>query len=347
MDGQCKIIAGNLAGNGELIAKGANGSIEVQGKTQMAQSPDAGLAVYADQGVKVTPPGSGLVSRSDIFDKNDFDFFTRSMRGDRYSASGSPDIGYPQHADEWNSPYGATDVVARQKLKVGKDEGQLSGGIGQSPVIRDLGLPMGEYERDILPRLPGWAAGETPAGRPLRPEEIQAVNNFLQYCRDEPVTVPGITIGRHVRIKEFLRSCDMHSSGGDTSWLQISDTSSNNPSNARVGTIVRNLAESLFEEGEHHNPPITVLGRVAANIYENWGDTEMADVNFRGLIYSGQNFYAAPSRSFNLRGTIASHDGATVLEGLHIGQFYFDQQQLYRLLDLTKIPLTPISWAIE
>ena len=340
-------VEGNLAGNGELVAKGSNGSILVQGKTQMAQSPDSGLAVYADQGVRVNPPGDGLKSRSDIFDKNDFDFFSRVMKDDKYSFSGSPDIGYPQHADEWDSPFGAMDVVARQNLKVGKDEGQLSGGIGQSPVIRDLGLPMGEYERDILPKIPGWANGETPGGRPLRPEEIQAVNDFIKYCRDEPVTVPGITVGRHVRIKEFLRSCDMHSSGGDASWFNIADVTPDNPTNAKVGTIVRNLAESLFEEGEHHEPKLEVLGQIAADIYTNWGDKELPDISFRGLVYSGKNFYAAPSRSFKLRGTIASHDGASVLEGLHIGEFYFDQHQLYKLLDLTKIPLTPISWAID
>lgn len=340
-------VEGNLAGNGELLAKGSNGSIQVQGKTQMAKSPDAGLAVYADQGIRVTPPGAGLVSRSDVFDKNDFDFFTRAMSDDLYSFSGNAAIGYPQHAQEWDQPLGALTVVQRQNLKVGKDEGVLAGGIGQSPVIRDLGVPIRDYERDILPQIPGWAAGQTPGGRPLRPEEIAAVNEFIRRCREEPVTRPGVTIGRHVRIKEFLRSCDMQSSGGDPTWFNISDTSSNNPTNAKVGTIVRNLAESLFEEGEQHNPPITVLGKVCQNIYDNWGDTEIPDVSFRGLIYSGKNFYAAPSRSFKLRGTIASHDGASVLEGLHVGEFYFDQQQLYRLLDLTKIPLTPISWAIE
>lgn len=329
-------VRGNLAGNGSLIAKGS-GIIELQGKTQLAQSPDAGVAIYAEKSVRMRPPSPSLNARSDIFDKNDFDLFRRSIKQNHLTAG--PPIGDPQSLSEW---VGANKID--QRTKVGNDDQLFANGLGTSSVIRDQGVLYNEYVSDILPNLPGYAAHTTPLGRPLTADEQAKVDAFLSQCENGGGVESAnqcVTIGRHVRIKEFLRSCDRQV-GGDTNWLTVWP---NGAYNTEVQNIVMNLTESLFEEAEKNGQ--SALYQVVGSIYTGWGDKDLPDVSLRGIVYAGGNFYASTSRSFKLWGAIASHDGPAILEGLHLGDFHFDQDTLEKLLDLNKIPLIPVNWAME
>jgi hypothetical protein len=335
-------IKGNVAGNGALIAKGS-GVIEIQGKTQLAQSPDSGVALYADQSIRMRPPSPALVARSDIFDKNDFLFMKQALASNL--VSGTLSIGQPQSLTEWHQPYPGYTVDARQRLKVGGDDQLFAAGLGSSPVIRDQGILHGDYVRDILPNLTGYASGTTPLGRPLSSGEQAALATFLDQCSKEGGSVvnPGgaVTLGRHIRIKEFLRSCDQQP-GGDGNWLTIWPSGQYND---RVRAIALNMTESLFEEAEKSGR--TSLYQVAADIYDSWGDKDLPDVDLRGIVYSGGNFFASTSRSFKLWGAIATHSGSAILDGVHKGRFHFDSDIMEKLLDLNKVPLIPVNWAID
>ena len=340
-------IKGNVAGNGSLIANGS-GVIEIQGKTQLAQSPDSGVAIYADQSVRMRPPSPSLLARSDIFDKNDFNFIRQALASNRSSTSGGAlglQISSPQDLTEWRTPVAPQTLLYRQQVKVGTDDQLYASGLGSSPVIRDQGILYTDYVRDILPNLTGYGSNTTPLGRPLTALEQSRLASFLDQCSKEGGTSvhpnAALTIGRHVRIKEFLRSCDRQV-GGDSNWLTVWPSGQYNN---KVQSIVMNLSESMFEEAEKSGR--TDLFRVADDIYNQWGDKDLPDVDLRGIVYSGGNFFSSTSRSFRLWGAIATHSGSVIMDELHIGQFHFDGDTMEKLLDLNKVPLIPVNWAID
>lgn len=335
-------IQGNVSGNGALVTKGT-GSLDIQGRTQLSQSPDAGVALYSDNSITLQPVSPNTAARSDIFDRNDFHFMSMALANDQnYNG---PIIHQPFSRDEWFN-----DSVAMQKDKVGTDDALHHGGLGTgSPVIRDRGIPINQYVDQILPNLGGYKDGKTPTGsRDLTQTEKDMVQQFITNCTThEPhIANKGVTLGRHVRLKEYLSSCELQP-GGNTDWLLFDDGAGSGVGRKsdEVQKILRNLTQSMFEEGQRTGQ--NNLGQIVSRIYDEWGDKDLADVGLRGLAYADKRFLSSTTRSFKLQGGVGTHQDYIYLQNLHKGDFHFQADSLERLLEMTRIPLIPINWAIE
>ena len=313
------LVRGDAVGTGALITTD-EGDLTIRGKSTLSASPDQGLAVLAAGSLKLDPPvGSG----HDGFFPNDFDVY------------GNRDVlNWNEIQDNWK-----TSGRPNKNLLMGVDDTVLGDGMR----IRDHRL--NDFVDNWLPDVPGWTSHTTPAGNPLP----GVAETYVTNCMSNPLAncvnpVPnmtqddsGMTIGRYVRLREYLKSVD--EGHPNLRWLDFSDAEANEWVRQRIRFDLDNFQEEANRRGL---PLQTYLA--GTNPY---ADAQSSDIELAGLVFAGKHVYVNGARNFSLDGSIVAADGSLLIRNIRKGRFHFNSGYEDSLMSDDATKLQPVVFMLD
>lgn len=314
-------VKGDAVGYGSVITHAptaGEGVLTVNGKSQLSAAPDQAIALFAEGPIKLEPVTPQATTAPDAFLSVDFE-----VLGQASTAWGC-----------WTSLNGLSSLnnAGRAGLMGVNDAGM--GG----PLTRDS--PLANYDTAIASRIPGWPA-TTPGGNPMPPEAVAYVTNCL--AAPNPGAFPwnndaGISIGRHLRLEEFLKSVDAGTP--DLTWLDLRD----NTKNSLVTTKMVNLYTRFNDEAVAKGLPSLQAYLTGPNPYLN---TDYRDIQFKGLVYTAAHMLATAARNFDVDGAVAAAGGSLAITGIEKGNFHFNSAYLDSLMSNSNTRLETVLFMLD
>ena len=214
-------IDGSLSGKGSVMTTGNSttaGSILMRGKSQMSADSDSDVTLYAERNIKVTPP-----------DPTSADFFSVDLAAISQSMNA-----YAPGAGPWNSG----DRPLNQFASLSGADQDLHVQGGNDPVD-DASIGTGSIKRapinNNLPELKAELEAQFPVlldptdGPQAQVEFNRLYDMFMDDTQPmhPSITEFGMSAGRYVRLREFLRELQRAHDAGDP--LPTSDLTSTVP----------------------------------------------------------------------------------------------------------------------
>jgi hypothetical protein len=183
-------IDGSVGGKGSLMATGNTtnqGDVIMRGRSQLSVDPDAAVTVFADRNIKVSPPDP----TSARFFSNDLAPITIAMR----NFAGAHDI------TNWSKGSRPLNDFA----SLGADQDYLTQG-GKSPVS-DQRISTDTIKTSPVNANLSDIKAALVANFPIIDQSDQAAAEFNSMYDKfmNGVADPGMTVGRYLRLREFLR----------------------------------------------------------------------------------------------------------------------------------------------
>lgn len=315
-------VAGEVSGFGSVITRApvaGQGVLTIQGRSQLSAAPDQGTALYAEGPIKLQPVDPQAMNSSDAFSPADFVALSKA----------NPAWSSYSDLSNWDSL-----STSQQLAAVGINDVSIGG-----PAVRDSLIP--NYQTTVANEIPGWPS-TTPGGQPMPPQAIAYVNQLLSG--PSPSAFPfngdtGVSIGRHIRLREFLKTVDAGTP--DLSWLALND----NDKNIAAQSSLRNLyARFAADAAEHGASSLTSYLNSPTNPYAS---KDYRDIDLKGLVYTMAHFYAVGSRNFNIDGAVAAAQGSLTIANIEKGSFHFNSEYLQTLLSDQDVKLKSVVWVLD
>lgn len=312
-------IDGSLTGNGAVMTTGnstSEGSISLQGKSQMSSDPDSGVTMFAERNIRVGAPDA---SSAEFFH---FDLAAISQGMEAYVAStgaswdsGSnplsrfADLGQDQNLHT----QGGTSAIS--------DASVLGTSIKTSPVTANL------------PELKAQLESTFPVlSNPAAQAELQGLYN--QFMDGLPgVVEPGMTVGRYIRLREFAREMQLADDRGDP--LPTSDLANPDVSNwARVDKNNARINDQLKAEISYFHRKAGNVGKTlkqlikapnASNPDNNplTGEMNVRDARWTGLMYArGSVWVDSGGGRLDVRGSLVARNDVAVTNSTGVTTVY-------------------------
>lgn len=214
-------IDGSLSGKGSVMTTGNSttaGSILMRGKSQMSADPDSDVTLYAERNIKVTPPDP---TSADFFSV-DLAAISQSMNA--YAPGPNP---WSQGARPLNQFASLAGADQDQHIQGGStalsDAGVSNGAIKSAPITANLS----ELKAELESQFPVLA--DATQGPVAQAEFNRLYDMFMDDAQPmhPSITAFGMTAGRYVRLREFLRELQRAYDAGDP--LPTSDLTSTSP----------------------------------------------------------------------------------------------------------------------
>ncbi|MBT9583039.1 hypothetical protein IV102_06810 [bacterium] len=189
-------VDGSLAGKGSVMTTGnssTQGSIFMRGKSQMSADPDSAVTLYAERNIKVTPPDP---SSAEFFS---VDMAAISQAMEAYAPTGAP----------WNS--GVKPLNQFANLSANHQDDHVQGGTAP---VNDAAVSGSSIKTAPITNNLGAIKVELGAQFPVLLDATDGPQAVLEFDRmydmftttgDPSITDLGMTTGRYVRLREFLR----------------------------------------------------------------------------------------------------------------------------------------------
>jgi len=212
VDGGNLLIDGSLAGKGSVMATGnstTQGSIIMNGKSQMSADPDSAVTLYAERNIKVSPPNPASAE----FFSVDMAAISQGMRA------------YAPGAGPWT--VGTKRLNEFANLAAADQDSHTQGGttpvtdanVGSSSIKTALiGNNVLDIKNELGAQFPVLAAD------PQAQLEYDRLFDMFTTPGDPSITGLGMTTGRYIRLREFLR--EMQRAHDAALPLPTADTSS-------------------------------------------------------------------------------------------------------------------------
>jgi hypothetical protein len=183
-------IDGSVGGKGSLMATGNTtdqGDVIMRGRSQLAADPDASVTVFADRNIKVSPPDP----TSARFFSNDLAPIAQAMR----SYADNEDF------DNWNGGRRPLNEFA----SLGTDQDYHTQG-GKDP-ISDQSISGSSIKTTRVSQNLSEIKSALVANFPVIDQSDDAAAEFesMYHKFTEGVSNPGMTVGRYLRLREYLR----------------------------------------------------------------------------------------------------------------------------------------------
>ena len=314
-------VKGDVAGSGSVITKAptaGQGVLTINGKSALSAAPDEGTALFAEGAIKLQPVSPKAPNSSDSFLPVDF-----AALGQANAAWGCW-----ANLNTWS-----TLGLPGQQAATGNNDAGMGG-----PTVRDSALA--NYDTVYLPQIPGWPS-TTPGGNPMPPQALAYVNGCLTVA--SPGAFPfnndvGMSIGRHTRLMQFLKTVD--SGSPDVNWLTLNAPGTD----AATQKVLVNLYTRFDKDAKDQGLASLQVFFAQPNPYLN---TDYRDIDLKGLVYTAAHFFATGNRNFNLTGAIASAGGSLTISNIAKGKFRFDSTFLSTLLSNQDIKMQPVVWMLD
>lgn len=266
-------VDGETVGGGSVVAQ-ANGpdvgALKLTGKSAMSASPDSGIALYAEGPISIIGVDAPTVSVLPM----DFDIYREAIT-DLPNAWDEFSGWYPQGISEWTNWDDSNPLDNPKLWASGADDHTIS-----EPKLRDSVID--DFSTTHLPRLlEAFPVGTTDSNVKLKMDEM-----IMDY-----EATGGVSLGRYIRIREFLRECQ-----ADNSAAAVT-ASAAYWSDLHTAAIKEEVASRIVEQMDYY------AAKAAPGLLEayltgpNPDDVTVnpADVEFLGLVYSRTSFLVNPN----------------------------------------------------
>ncbi len=306
-------IDGSVGGKGSLMATGNTtnqGDVIMRGRSQLAVDPDASVTVFADRNIKVSPPDP----TSARFFSNDLSPIAQAMQ----SYADNEDI------DNWNSGKRPLNEFA----SLGPDQDYHTQG-GKYPV-NDQHINNNQIKTARITENLSDIKEALVANFPVIDQSEEAAAEFeSMYTKfTEGVSDPGMTAGRYLRLREFLRDLqvahDAHDpipSAASSPWGDL--TARNEVLNDQLKSEI-----SFFHRkaaAGNRSLKNLIHGSQAFNPKDNELTNSMnaRDAKWTGFLYArGSVAIDSGGGDLDLRGSLVARNDMTVTNATNVISIY-------------------------
>ena len=315
-------VDGSLAGKGSVMATGnstTEGSIYMRGKSQMAADPDSAVTLYAERNIKVAPPDP----TSAEFFSVDLAAISQSMES--YAPNGGP----------WNS--GTRPLNQFANLAADDQNYHVQG--GASPVD-DSDVSGGSIKtapiNSNLPELKDELGAQFPVllADPQAQVEYDRLFDRFTTPGDPTIATPGLTAGRYLRMREFLREMQQAHNAGNplpssdplspdfSAWADV------NRKNQKLNDQLR--AEISYFDRQHGGLGFSSLrSMITAGPSKNPSNNPLTssmnarDARWTGLMYArGSVALDTGGGSLDVRGSLVARNEIAVTNATSVRTVY-------------------------
>lgn len=340
-------IKGDMVGSGQLfVQKNANGggSLRVEGNSFLSATRTDGMAVVAEDSVHFEDVNEMAALQPFAMKPKEFDLYAQALQPGSGSSAFSP--GQNSIINNWQgqSSSNITSVV----------------GTDDSPGTTLRGRPLGNYDPILQDMAPGFVtqAGSSlvatlvtvPQGSAenLSHATMTAKDLIQAYVQEVTLNGGGMTLGRHTRVREFIKSVDRGAPNPAllSVWnpaapvLGLSSTGLNdltyNSYSDSILTMVANQVSAYNQDARLDGQRLMQFMN-GSNTYSNG---QRFDFIFGGILYAKKNVYAHLANKFHLLGSMMSAEGTVGFDHLSGGRVVYDPNSFEDQFDLSKVGLS-------
>ena len=335
-------VRGDMVGSGQLfVQKNAlgGGSLTVEGNSQLSATRTDGMALVAEDSVHFKDVNTMAAVQPFAMLTNEFDLYAQALQSGSYSATQQDTINNWQGQGTVN----ITSVVGNDDSPGPTLRGQVIG--GYDDVLREMApgfmTPGGTSLATVDVVVPRGAPG-APVDTTLTAQQL--VEDYLQEVNTNQ---GGMTLGRHTRVREFIKSVDrgapnpallsvwhpsvsvpgLSSTLGDASYAAYGES---------IFTLVANQVSAYNQDARLRGLQLMAF-MGGSNPYT---DGQRFDFIFGGILYAKNNVYAHLANRFNLLGSMMSAEGTVGFDHLVGGKVVYDPNSFEDQFDVTKIGLS-------
>lgn len=327
--GDLAVNNGTVVGSGSVVAYGdkanALGRVTIAGKSDMSADPDIGITMYANSTVNITPPNPGTYQKLDF---KPFKYATSNFGATNWTANKQMNSWGKLDFNEKSALAGNTTPSVVNDTMVTAANPSEPGSIRTTDITSNLGgldtegsvLNTFVNQYQFVAQDAGAIANLTQIVETWKTGEgtINGTTTTLEN--------PGISTGRYLRLREWLRENDEYLKEGlDTeakplseaswAWTDLSDPGKNSAIGHNVinqldyyerqrGTYGSDSLQNFFQKGSN---PIT---------------SESVDASFKGLIFANGNIFCDLGEPINgdenLRGSFNLDGGMVARKSLAV-----------------------------
>jgi len=326
-------VQGDLAGSGQLFVQKTSategGDILIEGNSQMSASRTNGMAIVAEGNVKIAEVPTQAATAAFAMDAADFQLFSQAVDAMGSSAEAT--------LNDWREtdPTPKINLVGSNDFPSSDLRGQiisLPGGYRNfvnatllSSGNTSGGVVFGNQTFEVA--LPGSPPTLVPGSPFTGPELIDA---FMTKIETDHGGL--MTLGMHMRIREFLKSVDR--GAPDPNLINLWDLTAFESRDQVVQGLVASQVSAYDQDARVKGLTLTTYLQ-QPNPYNNG---MRRDLIFGGILYGEGNIYTKIYNNFSLLGTMFSNQTIS-FENLSRGSLTFDPASFEDHFDLAKLGL--------
>ncbi len=340
-------VKGDMVGSGQLFVQknsSGGGQLKVEGNSLLSATRTDGMAVVAEDLVRFEDVNSMAAVQPFAMLTNEFDLYAQALQ------PGS----------------GSTAFSADQNRIINNWQGQSSQNItlvvgdSDEPGNTLRGRVLGNYNPILTQMAPGFV---TPGGASLAATQVtvpqlsaegvadvsMSAKQLIQaYVEEASLNGRGMTLGRHTRVREFIKSVDrgapnpallsvwapgapvagMFSAGmGDVTYSSYNDS---------IFTMVGNQVSAYNQDARLEGKRLMQF----MNGSNTYSSNQRFDFIFGGILYARNNVYTHLANKFHLLGSMMSAEGTVGFDHLSGGRVVYDPNSFEDQFDLTKVGLS-------
>ncbi len=340
-------IKGDMVGSGQLFVQktaSGGGRLKVEGNSLLSATRTDGMAVVAEDSVHFEDVNHLAALQPFAMLTQEFDLYAEALQ----PGSGNTAFSSSQNSiiNNWQGQSAANITAV-----VGTDD---------APGNTLRGRPIGNYDPVLQGMAPGFVtqAGSSlagtlvtvPGGSLENPTHgtMSAKELIEAYVEEMSVNQGGMTLGRHTRVREFIKSVDrgapnpallsawnpgaqvlgLGSTGlNDLTYSSYSDT---------ILTLVANQVSAYNQDARLEGKRLMQF----MNGGNTYSDGQRFDFIFGGILYAQKNVYAHLANKFHLLGSMMSAEGTVGFDHLSGGRVVYDPNSFEDQFDLSKVGLS-------
>ncbi len=337
-------IEGDLIGSGQLRVEkdaGQGGQLTLLGNSRLSATRTDGLALTTEGSVQFKEVSSDVDLTSFAMGVSDFTFFNQAA--DNFSSmasfvapewpSGSVNVDPSSALDDWRT------LTSGAKGGVVGDSDEFGDRLRSSPIT-----VTGGYDNFVKASL--LSAGNTTHGQPFlgRLFEFPAPDGttimktgneilgaFTSNLQEGEIGA-GLTLGKHIRLREFIKSVDRGQP--DLALVNLWNRTQFDMKNDEIRALVANQVSAYDQDAR-------VAGKSLSQYFNEtnpYQESMRQDFFFGGILHAAENLYARLNGPFVLLGAMMA-EGDIGFDQMVKGDIVFDPSSFEDQFDLAKMGL--------
>ena len=340
-------IKGDMVGSGQLFVQknsSGGGQLKVEGNSLLSATRTDGMAVVAEDTVRFEDVNNMAALQPFAMFTNEFDLYSQALQ----PGSGSTAFSAAQNSiiNNWQG-----QTIANLTTVVGESD---------DPGNTLRGRRLGDYTPILEQMAPGFVTQggsslstvnvTVPQGPPQNVADVtMSARELIEaYVQEVTLNGGGMTLGRHTRIREFIKSVDrgapnpallsVWNPGTQVAGMSLTDMGdiTYNSYNDSIFTMVGNQVSAYNQDARLSGKRLMEYMN-GSNTYSN---NQRFDFIFGGILYARNNVYTHLANKFHLLGSMMSAEGTVGFDHLSGGRVVYDPNSFEEQFDLTKVGLS-------
>lgn len=346
-------VAGNLTIKGDMVGSGqlfvqknssGGGQLTVEGNSLLSATRTDGMAVVAEDSVHFKDVNPLAAFQPFAMATKEFDLYAEALQPGSGSSAFTRDQNSTINSWQGQSPTRITAVVGLDDNPGPTLRGRLIG--DYAPVLNNLApgyiTQAGTDLEDTLVTVPRGSAAS------VVDTTMTAKDLIRDYVQEVSFNQGGMTLGRHTRIREFIKSVDQGAPNPallsvwhpgaqvlGLSSIGLGDVTYNSYSDS-ILTMVANQVTAYNQDARLDGKQLMEYMN-GSNTYSNG---QRFDFIFGGILYARNNIYAHMANRFHLLGSMMSAEGTVGFDHLSGGRVVYDPNSFEDQFDLSKVGLS-------